>query len=192
MAPIGASRFIIVAPPPQAGARPMTSAFCTSRARLASGRDLSQHAAHHRSPIRRPNLSTPRLFSQNLGGVLDCPANRPTKVMSMIPAEKMIVLWDTNDKDQITKLAVEHIEHQPASMRALPNSQGSCSMGWLDEENPIDNPIGLFSYLATSCGFIDRQTAMHALRQFGKVEGQSWAKEILKRSGELDEDDEDE
>ena len=26
----------------------------------------------------------------------------------MIPVEKMIVLWDTNDKEQITELAVEH------------------------------------------------------------------------------------
>jgi hypothetical protein len=57
-------------------------------------------------------------------------------------------------------------------------------------ENPIDNPIGLFSYLAASHGFQDRQTAMHALREFSKVEGQSWAKELLRRSGELDEDDE--
>lgn len=64
-------------------------------------------------------------------------------------------------------------------------------MGWLGD-NPIDNPIGLFSYLAASHGFQDRQTAMHALRQFGKVEGQSWVKEILRRSGELDEDEEDE
>jgi hypothetical protein len=31
---------------------------------------------------------------------------------------------------------------------------------------------------------------MHALREFSKVEGQSWAKELLRRSGELDEDDE--
>jgi len=109
----------------------------------------------------------------------------------MIPAEKMIVLWDTNDKQQVTKLAVEHISHQPASTRVLPASAGSCTMGWLSD-NPIDNPIGLFSYLAASHGFQDRQTAMHALRQFGKVEGQSWVKEILRRSGELDEDEEDE
>jgi hypothetical protein len=71
------------------------------------------------------------------GRVLDCPANRPTKVISMIPAEKMIALWDTNDKQQITKLAVEHISHQPASTRVLPASAGSCTIGWLGE-NPID------------------------------------------------------
>ena len=50
-----------------------------------------------------------------------------------------------------------------------------------------------FSYLAASCGFLNRRTAMLALRQFGKVEGQSWVKEILKRSGEkIYEDEEDE
>jgi hypothetical protein len=61
----------------------------------------------------------------------------------MIPVEKMIVLWDTNDKEQITELAVEHISHQPVSTRTLLNSAGSCNDGWLGE-NPIDNPIGLF------------------------------------------------
>ena len=40
---------------------------------------------------------------------------------------------------------------------------------------------------------MNRRTAMLALRQFGKVEGQSWVKEILKRSGEkIYEDEEDE
>lgn len=43
----------------------------------------------------------------------------------MIPAEKMIVLWDTNDKQQVTKLAVEHISHQPASTRV---TTGQCRL----------------------------------------------------------------
>ena len=154
---------------------------------LLMGADRQARASPRFAGLTYPH----RACFPEFGRVLDCPANRPTKIMSMIPAGKMIVLWDTNDKQQITKLAVEHISHQPASTHALPDSAGSCTMGWLGD-NPIDNPIGLFSYLAASHGFQDRQTAMHALRQFSKVEGQSWVKEILRRSGELDEDEEDE
>jgi hypothetical protein len=98
----------------------------------------------------------------------------------MIPANKMIALWNSDNKTMaITKFVVMDIDKQTAATEKLPASAGACDADWLDG-NPMNTPMGLFLYLCAQYGFANREATLAAAHQFREVDGQTeWAERLL-------------
>src|SRR3954453_11705741 len=102
--------------------------------------------------------------------------------LGMIPAEKMIALWETDNDMLITRLVILNVEKQPVSASNIPANAGASDQGWMGG-GFIDTPLGLFKFLSVSYGYKNRQVAIASVREFGKVEGQDWVADILARMG---------
>jgi hypothetical protein len=107
----------------------------------------------------------------------------------MIDPQKMIVLWDSDDEFRITKLRVVNIDEQTPQIDNLPASAGACDEGWLESGRRVVNtPLGLYAHLATAYGFKSREQAIQILREFQKVSGQDWARQLARAAGDDSED----
>jgi hypothetical protein len=100
----------------------------------------------------------------------------------MIPAEKMIALWEIDNDMLITRLVIVNIDKQPVAASKIPASAGACDQGWVDG-GLMNTPLGLFTFLSVSYGYKNRQVAIASVREFGKVEGQDWVADLLIRMG---------
>jgi hypothetical protein len=100
----------------------------------------------------------------------------------MIPVEKMIALWETDNDMLITRLLILNIDKQPVAASNIPASAGACDQGWMDG-GLMNTPLGLFTFLSVSYGYKNRQVAIASVREFGKVEGQDWVADLLTRMG---------
>ena len=102
--------------------------------------------------------------------------------LRMIPAEKMIALWETDNDMLITRLLILNIDNQPMAASNIPASAGASDQGWMGG-GLMDTPLGLFTFLSVSYGYKNRQVAIASVREFGKVEGQDWVADLLARMG---------
>src|SRR4051812_17108678 len=101
----------------------------------------------------------------------------------MIGPKKMIALWNSHDNMKISEFLILDISAQNRQTDRLHASSGSSDAGWM-EGNPLDTPHGLYSFLATAYGFETREIAFKVLKEFEKVEGQGWARELRYRAGD--------
>lgn len=101
----------------------------------------------------------------------------------MISANEMIALWADGPMGKIEHFKICHIDQQTKSDSDMANSAGACDAGWLAGNDPLATPLGLFAQLVVCHGFPGQEDVFAALREFAKVEKQSWATELLQRAG---------
>lgn len=106
----------------------------------------------------------------------------------MIDPKKMIALWNSNEKIKINEFVIVNIEEQNRSHERLLASSGASDEGWM-EGRDVDTPLGLYAFLTTYYGFESKQIMFNVLKEFSKVEGQDWAKDILYRARDESMDD---
>ena len=102
--------------------------------------------------------------------------------MSLIPPEKLAVLWNEGETGKIDEFQVAHYDHQSDWDGRLDCSGGASCAGWMTG-GELDTPLGLFAELCIAPGFASEETKLLALREFLKVEGQTWAIQLLRRAG---------
>lgn len=107
----------------------------------------------------------------------------------MIAADKMMLLWESDDKTgQIIR--VKMVDHETnranaADQRNYLSSRGACDLGWMTTGKVIDTPIGLWAYLATCYGFATDEVKKTALWAFRGVDGQKeWTSLMLRELGD--------
>jgi hypothetical protein len=118
-----------------------------------------------------------------------------------IPPRYAAVFWnsvgDLSDEPgrfdmRISELRVVDIRERGAidACSALVNSRGAVCAEWLDGSES-ETPRGLFLELVTLEGFASEAAKLNALLQFGKIDGQEWARRFAAELGHPNEETED-
>ena len=112
-------------------------------------------------------------------------------VPELIDDEKAHILWRTNDDLLVEEVFIApHLvlrngssDHDRAEVRRLereyPASAGADTAGWLDTKDPAASPAGVFSNIALRHGFANPDGIEQCLREFAKIRGADWARQML-------------
>lgn len=81
---------------------------------------------------------------------------------------------------RLTKNASERERTEAAGQRRdYHASAGSDTAGWLNPSEPTASPAGVFATLAFRYGFASEDGAGKCLKEFAKIRGAEWARQML-------------
>ncbi len=97
-------------------------------------------------------------------------AHADMKVVRVLVTTHIRRTEDTSERDRV-EAAQQHRDYRA--------SAGSDTAGWLDPNVPAATPAGVFAHLAFHCGFASEDGTELCLREFAKLRGADWARQML-------------